>query len=83
MPKVDVKSKSKHKQFTAVTMRNVCDLYLSFCAFHSIKSYGYGETVAPYPFENSYAPKPLTAEELAPWILNARRKGSLVGYYTW
>ena len=47
------------------------------------KSYGYGDTAAPYPFPTSYAPKPLDAAALKPWILNARRKGSFVGYYTW
>lgn len=36
-----------------------------------------------YPFEHGYAPKPLTAEHLKPWILNARRIGSLTGFYTW
>lgn len=70
-------------EFVAVTMRNPCDVYLSFCAFHAIKSFGYGETALDYPFEQAYAPKPLTAPLLKEWMLCSRRKGSLVGYYTW
>lgn len=79
--------KAPHERdFLAITMRNVCDLYLSFASFGPGKAYAYGinETVGPY---SDAQKKLLSGTTMRPadfktWMLNARRKFSSAGFYS-
>lgn len=78
-------STAKHKpRFVAVTMRNVCDVYLSFASFNPGKAYAFGtnQTVGRYPFQSNNYQKLLSPTAFKEWLLNARRKHTKSGFYS-
>ena len=74
------------RPFIVVTMRNICDLYLSFASFGPGKAFAYGvnQTSGPFPFgaKGNKIPQPITPENLKLWMLNARRTYTHAGFYS-
>lgn len=71
-------------RFVAVTMRNVCDMYLSFASFNPGKAYAFGanQTVGPFPFKSNNYQKSLNSANFKEWLLNARRKHTNAGFHS-
>lgn len=69
--------------FVAVTMRNPCDLYVSFANFHPGKAFAYGPTYGPNPLGNDRGPYSVAA--LREWLLDSRLPDGtgFYSYYFW
>lgn len=74
---------ARRNLFLAVSMRNPCDLYLSYMHFHPAKAFSYGPTFGPNPVGK--AKGPFAVDQLKEWLLNARLPGhtGFYSYYMW
>lgn len=72
---------NKKSHFVVVTMRNPCDLYVSFANYNPNKAYGYGiETMGANPVLGRPVGQ-LSVSEFEKWMLNARSPHGF-GFYS-